>query len=47
MEYCEICQDPDLTDSEMMDIIREKLADGWRLSEYKYDCGIKIWVFEF
>lgn len=45
MTYLEIEQD-DLTDSEMLDVIREKMADGWALGDYKYDQGVKTWVFE-
>lgn len=45
MDYIEIEQD-DLTDSQMLDVIREKMADGWALADYKYDSGIKVWVFE-
>lgn len=45
MDYLEIEQ-IDLTDSEMLDVIREKMADGWALSEYKWADGIKSWVFE-
>lgn len=46
MEYCEICQDPDLTDSDMMDIIREKVQDGFSLCNYKWEDGIKTYTFE-
>ncbi len=45
MEYLEIEQD-DLTDSEMLDVIREKMLEGWALGDYKYDQGVKTWVFE-
>ena len=47
VEYKEIEQDPDVSDGEMMDIIREHLSDGWSLVEYKWDQGLKIWVFQF
>lgn len=45
MNYLEIEQD-DLTDSEMLDVIREKMLEGWALSEYKYDNGVRTWLFE-
>lgn len=45
MNYLEIEQD-DLTDSEMLDVIREKMLEGWALSEYKWCDGVKTWVFE-
>jgi len=45
--YREIEQDPDMSDSDMMEVIKEYLTTGWRLSEYKWDNGVKIWVFEF
>ena len=46
MEYIEIEQDPELTDSDMMEIIREKVQDGWSLSDYRWDGGIKYYMFE-
>lgn len=47
MEHIEIQQDPDMTDSEMMEVIKQKLADGWGLVEYQWKDGIKWWTFEF
>lgn len=46
MEYIEIEQDPEMTDSDMMQIIREKVQDGWSLSEYMWKDGIKYYIFE-
>lgn len=39
-------QTPDMTDSDMLEVIREKMYTGWIAVEYKYDCGIKYWTFE-
>lgn len=47
IEFLEIEQDPDLTDSDMMEIIREKLSEGWRLEDYYWDQGVKKYLFEF
>jgi len=45
MEYLEVEQD-DLTDSQMLDVIREKMMDEWACVGYKYDDGIKTFLFE-
>lgn len=47
LDFIEIEQDPDLTDSDMMEIIREKLSEGWRLEDYRWDQGVKKYLFEF
>ncbi len=44
--FLEIQQDPDMTDSEMIEVIKEKIGEGWSLSEYKWQDGVKIWLFE-
>lgn len=46
MDYLEIEQDPELSDSDMMDIIREKVQDGWSLVNYYWADGIKFYMFE-
>mgnify|MGYP000865135784 CR=1 FL=1 len=47
MSYCEVIQPKTMSDSEMMEIIREKICDGWALADYKLDVeGSKVWVFE-
>lgn len=43
----EIEQDPDLTDSDMLEVIQEKLSEGWRLEVYYWEEGIKKYRFEF
>lgn len=45
--FIQIEQDPDMSDSDMLLIIKEKLGEGWRLSEYQWKEGLKYWVFEF
>lgn len=47
MEYLEIEQDPDTTDSEMLEIIKEKIGEGWSLINYQWKEGIKVYTFEF
>jgi hypothetical protein len=44
-EYRQIIQDPDMSDSDMMEHIRHMLAGGYDLVEYKWDGGLKHWVF--
>ena len=47
LDFIEIDQDPDMTDSDMMEVIREKMSEGWRLEEYRLEAGIKKYLFEF
>lgn len=44
--FKEVHQDPDVSDSDFIDLIRDYLSDGWSLVEYKWEDGIKIWCFE-
>ena len=44
-EYQEVQQDPDQSDSDMMEVITDHLNDGWELVEYKWTDGIKVWTF--
>jgi len=43
--YREVHQDPDQSDSDMMEVITDHLNEGWELVEYKWTDGIKIWTF--
>lgn len=45
VEYRQILQDPDMTDSQMMEHIKHMLAAGYSLEEYKWEAGIKHFVF--
>ena len=44
-EYQEVEQDPEQSDSDMMEVITDHLNDGWELVEYRWAEGIKTWVF--
>lgn len=39
MDFIEIDQDPDMTDSDMMEVIREKMSEGYRLEDYRWKRG--------
>lgn len=45
-QFQEYEQDPDITDSAMMEVIRDYIALGWGLVEYKWSDGVKIWTFQ-
>ncbi len=47
MDYIEIEQDPDQSDSDFLEIIKEKLSEGWSLINYQWKEGVKIYTFEF
>jgi hypothetical protein len=44
--FIEIEQDPDQTDSDMIEIIKEKIGEGWSLVNYQWKDGLKIFTFE-
>ncbi len=45
--FIQIEQDPDMTDSDMLLIIKEKLSEGWTLVDYMWKDGLKVYTFEF
>lgn len=45
-EYQEYHQSPDMSDSQMLEVIKDYIALGWSAAEYSWKDGIKTWIFQ-